>query len=153
MGEAKPEIFAQARENLRGERIALFHGWFEVFGLGANGPSDQAGQDAFGMFQASSANGFVNGPARTAVFDSGSVSIEAYMADLRFARLRTMIDGLINDQPASHTAAERHIKNRILTLASAAHGFGEGRNVGVVIDSDGSAKDFCRPIGQREIDP
>ena len=64
-----------------------------------------------------------------------------------------MINFPINNQAATHPAAERHIKDRGIVGPSAAHSFSQRGDVRVVIDSNCNAQEFCCPTGQREVRP
>src|SRR6266446_7068519 len=93
--------------------------------------SGRLAKKTFGVAAFQIANAGVHRPARAAGFHNRPLPIEPDVADLGFARTRSVIDRAVNDQPATYPAAKRYIKYRIAALASPAQGFAQGRDVRV----------------------
>src|SRR5438309_137370 len=98
-------------------------------------------------------NASVHRPTGTAGLNGRSRTIEAQVADLGLAGGCAMVNLSIHDQTTAHTAAERNIKCRIISLAGTLERLTQRRDVRVVIHARGHPRKGLQPSGEVEFGP
>src|SRR5438093_1421147 len=112
--------------------------------LFAEGSAQRAAGSAF----LQPANLRVDRPARAAVLDDRAASVQADVAQLRFAGPGPVINFAVDDQAAPDTASERDVKNGIEPRSRATRGLAKRGDVRIVVDPHRKAGHPAQPLPQ-----
>jgi hypothetical protein len=140
VGKGETEVIRQFGEDFRGIGVVGPQGLAQAPGFSASLLSDGAGEVAFRVSVAELANSFVDRPARAALFDRRSSSVEADMADFRLTGFGAMEDFPTDDKATPDTTAERDIEDWIPAYTNSFESLPQSGNIGIVVDQDGHAK-------------